>query len=72
MAADDRNTHRPAGGAKWALAGLVVVLIAIAAFAGLFAGIAVISSLVWLVLGAAVVAIFVGVYRWRRKRGGAA
>jgi hypothetical protein len=68
MASDDRSIKPPARIPKGALAGLVVVLVVIAAFAGLIAGIAVVSSLLWLVVGAAIVATVVTVYRWRRQQ----
>ena len=48
--------------------GRVILLVVILALAILLAGIALFTSLIWLAASVAIVAIIVGVYRWRRTR----
>ena len=68
MPDDDRPPTRP--GMWRGRAGLFIVLFVIVAFAGLFASLAFMTSLVWLGLSVAIIATVLAIHRWRRHRAG--
>ena len=67
MPDDDLPPKRP--GRMWPGGpGLFIGLCVIVAFAALFAGLALVTSLLWLGISVAVIATVLAVYRWRRHR----